>query len=192
MHLVQLGRQHAIATGGGWALSPEQRSGNDNKDAHPEVLVCIRNLASVAGSATVRSIDWTDGAYADSATFDITLTFDEAIDFTSATATENQTVTNKAYILLNRLGATDMVEDNTIAAQYYSGSGTNQITFRGVLQSAVADISDLTQRQSYLMVLLMQTKKMENQFLQSDKRGELLHPADRIVLDSTAAVALLK
>ena len=74
----------------------------------------------------------------DGATFDITLTFDEAIDFTSATHTENQTVTNKAYILLNRLGATDMVEDNTIAAQYYSGSGTNQITFRGVLQSAAA------------------------------------------------------
>ena len=116
MHLVQLGaRQHAIATGGGWALSPGlAASGNDNKDAQPEVLVCIRNLAAVAGSATVRSIDWTDGAYADSATFDITLTFDEAIDFTSATATENQTVTNKAYILLNRLGATDMVEDNTI------------------------------------------------------------------------------
>ena len=39
---------------------------------------------------------------------------------------------------MNRLGATDMVEDNTIAAQYYSGSGTNQITFRGVLQSAAA------------------------------------------------------
>ena len=29
-----------------------------------------------------------------------------------------------------------MVEDNTIVPRYYSGSGTNQITFRGVLQSA--------------------------------------------------------
>ena len=29
---------------------------------------------------------------------------------------------------------------------------------------------------------------MENQFLQSDKRGNCFHPADRIVLDSTAAV----
>ena len=127
-----------LVVGGHFPLALQHASGNDNKDAQPEVLVCIRNLAAVAGSATVRSIDWTDGAYADSATFDITLTFDEAIDFTSATATENQTVTNKAYILLNRLGATDMVEDNTIAAQYYSGSGTNQITFRGVLQSAAA------------------------------------------------------
>ena len=44
-------RQHAIATGGGWALSPGlAASGNDNKDAQPEVLVCIRNLAAVAGS----------------------------------------------------------------------------------------------------------------------------------------------
>ena len=84
------------------------------------------------------SIDWTDGAYADAATFDITVTFDEKVTVTSATATSNQTVTNKAYILLSRVGATDMVQDNTIAAQYYSGSGTNQITFRGVLQAAAA------------------------------------------------------
>ena len=53
------------------------------------------------------------------------------ITVTSATATANQTVTNKVYILLNELGATDMVTDNTVNAQYYSGSGTNTLTFRG-------------------------------------------------------------
>ena len=31
-----------------------------------------------------------------------------------------------------------MVEDSTVACQYYSGSGTNQITFRGVLQTNAA------------------------------------------------------
>ena len=84
------------------------------------------------------SIDWTDGAYADAANFDITVTFDEKVTVTSAALSANQTVTNKAYILLSRVGATDMVQDNTIAAQYLSGSGTNQLVFRGKLQAAAA------------------------------------------------------
>ena len=84
------------------------------------------------------SIDWTDGEYADAANFDITVTFDEKVTVTSAALTANQTVTNKAYILLSRVGATDMVQDNTIACQYLSGSGTNQLVFRGKLQAAAA------------------------------------------------------
>ena len=133
-------RENCIAQPGGWALSAGlASSGNDNKGAQPEILVCIRGLGtSTLQGANVMSIDWTDGAYADAATFDITVTFDEKVTVTSATATSNQTITNKAYILLSRVGATDMVQDNTIAAQYYSGSGTNQITFRGVLQAAAA------------------------------------------------------
>ena len=132
-------RQDAIAVAGGWALSPgHANSGNDNKDAQPEVLVCIRNLAEVFGSATPISIGWTEGEVADTGTFDIIVTFDEAVDVTSATRTANQTVTNKAYILLSRLGVTDMVEDSTVACQYFSGSGTNQITFRGLVQSNAA------------------------------------------------------
>ena len=133
-------RENCIAQPGGWALSAgTASSGNDNKGAQPEILVCIRGLGtSTLQGANVMSIDWTDGEYADAANFDITVTFDEKVTVTSAALTANQTVTNKAYILLSRVGATDMVQDNTIAAQYYSGSGTNQITFRGVLQSAAA------------------------------------------------------
>ena len=132
-------RQDVIAVAGGWALSPgHANSGNDNADAQPEVLVCIGNLAEIFGSATPTSIGFTEAEYADTATFDITITFDEAIDVTSATWTANQTVTNKAYILLSRLGITDMVEDSTVACQYYSGDGTNQITFRGTIQTNAA------------------------------------------------------
>ena len=133
-------RENCIAQPGGWALSAGlASSGNDNTGAQPEILVCIRGLGtSTLQGANVMSIDWTDGEYADAANFDITVTFDEKVTVTSAALTANQTVTNKAYILLSRVGATDMVQDNTIAAQYYSGSGTNQITFRGVLQSAAA------------------------------------------------------
>jgi len=132
-------RQDAIAVAGGWGLAPGfGNSGNDNKSAQPEVLVCIRNLVEVFGSATPVSIGWTEGAVADTGTFDITVTFDEAVDVTSATWAANQTVTNKAYILLSRLGSTDMVEDSTIMCSYYSGTGSNQIVFRGTAQTSTA------------------------------------------------------
>ena len=133
-------RENCIAQPGGWAISAgTASSGNDNKGAQPEILVCIRGLGtSTLQGANVMSIDWTDGAYADAANFDITVTFDEKVTVTSAALSANQTVTNKAYILLSRVGATDMVQDNTIAAQYLSGSGTNQLVFRGKLQAAAA------------------------------------------------------
>ena len=132
-------RQDAIAVDGGWALAPGfGNSGNDNKAAQPEILVCIRNLADVFGSATPISIGWTEGAVADTGTFDITVTFDEAVDVTSAAWSANQTVTNKAYILLSRLGSTDMVEDSTAMCSYYSGTGSNQIVFRGTVTTSTA------------------------------------------------------
>jgi len=130
-----------VTNEGGWALTPGlAASGNDNTAANPEILIAISGLQGgvIGGTVNVRSIGWTDGAYADGATFDITVNFEEPVDITSATATEDQVITNKAYILLSRIGATDMVEDNTIAAQYYSGSGTNSLVFRGILQAAGA------------------------------------------------------
>ena len=135
------GREFCQATDQGWTFQPGVASaatGNDNTSADPEILVAIRSLASTLASSNLLSIDYTEGAYADSATFDLVLTFDEPITVTSATRTANQVVTNKMFILLSRLGGTDMAEDNTVACQYLSGSGTNQLTFRGVLQSADA------------------------------------------------------
>jgi hypothetical protein len=130
-----------VTNKGGWALAPGlAASGNDNTDADPEILIAISGLQGgvIGGTVNVRSIGWTDGAYADGATFDITVNFEEPVDITSAARTADQVITNKAYILLSRIGATDMVEDNTIAAQYFSGSGTNSLVFRGVLQAAGA------------------------------------------------------
>ena len=132
-------REHAIAVKGGWGLAPGlAASGNDNTAAQPEVLVCVKNLAEAMGSASIIGIDWTDATVADTGTFDITVTFDEAVDVTSAAWSANQTITNKAYILLSRVGKTDMVEDSTMACMYYSGSGTNQLTFRGTSQTNAA------------------------------------------------------
>ena len=194
-------REDILATIGGWGLAPGlAASGNDNKDAQPEVLVCIRNLAGRRGSPTIQSIDWTQGAYADAATFDITVTFDEAIDVTSAAASANQTVTNKAYILLSRLGATDLVEDNTIACQYHSGSGTNRLTFRGVLQTAGAGFigfngagvgDTVTTGEAGIVFDGSSTgtdEKGNSMLAMLQEGGTVDSPADRIVLDSVAAV----
>ena len=132
-------REHAIAVKGGWGLAPGlAASGNDNTAATPEVLVCVRNIAEFMGSASIIGIDWTDATVGDTGTFDITVTFDEAVDVTSAAWSANQTITNKAYILLSRVGQTDMVEDSTMACMYFSGSGSNQLVFRGTAQTNAA------------------------------------------------------
>ena len=131
-------REFVTANKKGWVFQPGLASaatGNDNTSAAPEILVCIRNLSVSTQSANLLSIDYTAGAYADAADFDLVLTFDEEVTVTSAAATANQTITNKAYILLSELGATDMVEDSTVACQYYSGTGTNTLTFRGRLNT---------------------------------------------------------
>jgi len=132
-------REFVTATSKGWVMQPGTASaatGNDNSSADPEILVCIRNLSSTQlRSANLMSIDWTDGAKADASDFDLVLTFDEAITVTSATATANNTITNKVYITLSELGATDMAEDSQVMCQYYSGSGTNTLTFRGRLNT---------------------------------------------------------
>ena len=134
-------REFVTANKKGWVFQPGLASaatGNDNPAAAPEILIAIRNLSVETQSANLLSIDYTAGAYADAADFDLVLTFDEAITVTSAAATANNTITNKAYIILSELGATDMVSDNTVACMYYAGTGTNTITFRGTLQSAAA------------------------------------------------------
>jgi hypothetical protein len=127
-------REFVTANKKGWVFQPGVASaatGNDNPAAAAEILVCIRNLSVSTQSANLLSIDYTAGAYADAADFDLVLTFDEEITVTSAAATANQVITNKAFILLDELGATDMVSNATVACQYKSGTGTNTITFRG-------------------------------------------------------------
>ena len=134
-------REFVTATSKGWVFQPGLASaatGNDNTSADPEILVAIRNLSVTTGSANLLSIDYTAGVVSDTGLFDLVLSFDEAITVTSAAWSANQTITNKAYILLDRLGGADMAADSTVACMYVAGSGTNTITFRGTLQSADA------------------------------------------------------
>jgi len=134
-------REFVTATSKGWVMQPGTASaatGNDNAAADPEILVAIRNLSVNFLSGNLLSVDYATGAYADGATFDLVLTFDEEIAVTSAARTANQVVTNKVFILLDELGATDMVSDGTIACQYVSGTGSNTLTFRGVRSQTAA------------------------------------------------------
>ena len=140
-------REFVTATDKGWVMQPGTASaatGNDNADADPEILVAIRNLSVNFLSGNLLSVDFADGAVADSGTFDLVLTFDEEITVTSATRTANQVVTNKVFVLLTELGGTDMASDGTMACQYVSGSGTNTLTFRGVRSQNVAGFLSFT------------------------------------------------
>jgi hypothetical protein len=195
-------REDAIAVAGGWGLTPGTgASGNDNKAAQPEVLVCIRNLAAIRGTATVVGIDFDQGAVANVGTFDVRITFDEAVDVTSAAFSANQTITNKAYILLSRLGVTDMVEDSTIGAMYFSGSGTNEITFRGTaVTNAAAGFIGLngsgvgdgvTAGEAGIVFngsADMAEEDGESVLAMRLEGGTAAAPAGKIVLDATAAV----
>jgi hypothetical protein len=88
-------------------------------------------LAAALGAANVLSADFTAGEYARTETFDIALTFDEAVTVTSAAWSADQVVTNKLHFLIMNYGPTDMANDGTMTMQYYSGSGTNRLVFRG-------------------------------------------------------------
>ena len=184
-------REFVTATSKGWVMQPGTASaatGNDNASADPEILVAIRNLSVTFKSGNLLSIDWADGAYADAADFDLILTFDEEITFTSAAATANQTITNKVYILLDELGGTDMVSNSTVACQYHSGTGTNQITFRGRRSSTDAGFLGFTDNFIHVNgTATMQSDSETFSGILSETDGG--QADDSIVLDASSAAS---
>ena len=132
-------KEDCLATTRGWELKAGTiSSGNGNANAQSELLVAIGGLSSILGAANVLSVDWTEGTYAHdgSADFDIVFTYDEAVTVTSAAATADNTISNKIHTSMHILGPTDMAKDADMKMQYQSGSGTNQLTFRGRIPSA--------------------------------------------------------
>ena len=127
-------QEHAFATQSGWSYKAgTSASGNDNTDATPEILVAMGGLAATLGAANILSVDFTAGEYARTETFDIALTFDEAITVTSVAWSADQVYSNKVYFTIANYGPTDMVDDGSMQMQYYSGSGTNRLVFRGTI-----------------------------------------------------------
>ena len=127
-------KEDAFATTGGWALRAGTiASGNDNTSATPEVIACVGGLSVTLGAANILSVDFTAGEYARGETFDVVLTYDEAITVTSAAWSADQVYSNKLNFVLQNYGPTDMVNDGSMYMQYYSGSGTNRLVFRGTI-----------------------------------------------------------
>jgi hypothetical protein len=127
-------KEDAFANTAGWALrAGTAAGGNDNTSAQVELLAAVSGLATTLGVANVLSVDFTAGEYARTETFDMVLTFDEAITVVSATWSADQVITNKLYFIVGNYGPTDMADDGSMKLQYFSGSGTNKITFRGTI-----------------------------------------------------------
>ena len=127
-------KEDAFANTAGWALrAGTAASGNDNTSAQVELLACVSGLSTTLGVANVLSVDYTAGEYARTETFDMVMTFDEAITVVSAAWSADQVITNKLYFIVGNYGPTDMADDGSMKLQYFSGSGTNKITFRGTI-----------------------------------------------------------
>ena len=125
-------KEDAFANTAGWALrAGTAAGGNDNTSAQVELLACVSGLATTLGVANVLSVDYTAGEYARTETFDMVMTFDEAITVVSAAWSADQVITNKLHFIVGNYGPTDMADDGSMYMQYFSGSGTNKITFRG-------------------------------------------------------------
>ena len=183
-------REFVTATDKGWVMQPGTASaatGNDNAAADPEILVAIRNLSVNFLSGNLLSVDFADGAVADSGTFDLVLTFDEEITVTSATRTANQVVTNKVFVLLTELGGTDMASDGTMACQYVSGSGTNALTFRGVRSQNVAGF--LSFADNFIHVNGTATLQSDSETFAGILAESGTTSVDSIVLDASSAAS---
>jgi hypothetical protein len=104
-------------------------SGNDNTSATPEVLVALRGLAVKLGAADITEITFVTTAFDKSAggNIDVLVRFNEAVDITG---TPRVSITNG-----NQGTGTGR---GPHLANYLSGTGSNEITFRCTIAAANA------------------------------------------------------
>ena len=104
-------------------------SGNDNTSATPEVLVALRGLAVKLGAADITEITFVTTAFDKSAggNIDLLVRFNEAVDITG---TPRVSITNGNQGSGSGRGPH--------LANYLSGTGSNEITFRCTIAAANA------------------------------------------------------
>ena len=104
-------------------------SGNDNTSATPEVLVALRGLAVKLGAADITEITFVTTSFDKSAggNIDVLVRFNEAVD---VTGTPRVSITNGNQGSGSGRGPH--------LANYLSGTGTNEITFRCTIAAANA------------------------------------------------------
>ena len=105
------------------------QSGNDNTSATPEVLVALRGLAVKLGAADITEITFVTTAFDKSAggNIDVLVRFNEAVDITG---TPRISITNGNQGTGSGRGPH--------LANYLSGTGSNEITFRCTIAAANA------------------------------------------------------
>ena len=104
-------------------------SGNDNTSATPEVLVALRGLAVKLGAADITEITFVTTSFDKSAggNIDVLVRFNEAVD---VTGTPRVSITNGNQGSGSGRGPH--------LANYLSGTGTNELTFRCTIAAANA------------------------------------------------------
>ena len=126
-NLTTAEKKEVYATSSGWVREAGSiLSGNGNTGADPEVLVAVSGLAVSIGAADITEIEFVSTAFdkSDGGNIDMLVRFNEAVD---VTGTPQFLITNQTSSSRN------------ITANYLSGTGTNEITFRKTIGAAAND-----------------------------------------------------
>ena len=129
-NLTTAEKKEVFASAKGWVREAGSiLSGNDNTSATPEVLVALRGLAVKLGAADITEITFVTTAFDKSAggNIDLLVRFNEAVDITG---TPRVSITNGNQGSGSGRGPH--------LANYLSGTGTNEITFRCTIAAANA------------------------------------------------------
>ena len=121
-NLTTAEKKQVFANASGWVLEAGSAlSGNDNASATPEVLVAIGGLATSIGAADITEYEFITTAFdkSDGGNIDVLVRFNEAVD---VTGTPRVSITNGNQGSGSGRGPH--------LANYLSGTGTNELTFR--------------------------------------------------------------
>ena len=124
-NLTTVEKKEVFANASGWVREAGSAlSGNDNTDADPELLVAISGLAVSLGAADITEIEFKSTAFdkSDGGNIDVLVRFNEEV---TVTGTPQVTITNDTPA-------------RNLTADYLSGSGTNELTFRETIAAANA------------------------------------------------------
>ena len=125
-NLTTAQEKQVFANASGWVLEAGSAlSGNDNTSATPEVLVAIGGLATSIGAADITEIEFVSTAFdkSDGGNIDMLGRFNEPV---TVTGTPQFLITNQT------------ASSRNITADYLSGSGTNELTFRKTIAAGTA------------------------------------------------------
>ena len=132
-NLTTAEKKQVFANSSGWVLEAgSSLSGNDNTSATPEVLVAIGGLAVSLGAADITEIEFVSTAFdkSDGGNIDMLVRFNEPV---TVTGTPQFLITNQT------------ASSRNITADYLSGSGSNELTFRKTIAAgnAATNASDV-------------------------------------------------